>query len=128
MEGLHTSLITFANVTIDRARLARHAREYLYGRGCLISRGCEIEAQVRRAVLAVERTDAKRVDDALRDSWLSWLLREVSPGPMTVLEWIRRPPKKRSPSTLSNQAAKLQRVRELWPPAERLDISVVRLR
>jgi Domain of unknown function (DUF4158) len=84
MEGLHTSLITLANVTIDRARLARYAREYLYDRGCLISRGREIERQVRRAVLAVERTDVKRVEEvvpaALRDSWVSRLLREVSPG------------------------------------------------
>jgi hypothetical protein len=124
--------MTFANVTIDRARLARHAREYLYDRGCLISRGCEIERQVRRAVLELERTDVKRVEEVvpaeLRDSWVRRLLREVNPGAMTVLEWIRRPPKKRSPATLSDEAAKLQRVRELWPPAERLDISAARLR
>jgi TnpA family transposase len=132
IEELHTSLITFANVTIDRARLARHAREYLYDRGCLISRGREIERQVRRAVLELERTDVKRVEEVvpaeLRDTWVRRLLREVNPGAMTVLEWIRRPPKKRSPATLSDEAAKLQRVRELWPPAERLDIAAARLR
>jgi hypothetical protein len=29
MDGLRASLMTFANVTSDRARLARHARYYL---------------------------------------------------------------------------------------------------
>ena len=110
MEGLRTSLMTFANVTVDRARLARHARKYLYGRGCLISRAREIESQVRRAVLAVEQIGVKQVEEVvpgkLRDSWVSRLLSEVDPGPMTVLEWIRRPPKKRSPSTLSDAATK----------------------
>jgi hypothetical protein len=28
----------------------------------------------------------------LRDTWVRRLLREVNPGAMTVLEWIRRPP------------------------------------
>src|ERR1700722_9988553 len=131
-EGLHSSLITFANVTIDRARLARHAREYLYGRGCLISRSREIEHQVRCAVLAIERADVKRVEEVvpaeLRGSWIRRLLREVDSGAMSVLEWIRRPPKKRSPSTLSDEAAKFQRVRDLWPPAARLDIPAGGLR
>ena len=51
MEELHTSLMTFANVTIDRARLARHAREYLYDRGCLISRGLRWMSAARKTMM-----------------------------------------------------------------------------
>jgi hypothetical protein len=87
---------------------------------------------VRRAILAIEQTDVERVDEVvrpeLRASWVSHLLREVTPGPMSVLEWIRRPPKKRSPATFSEEAAKLHRVRELWPETERLNIPPARPR
>ncbi len=126
LEGLESSLVAFATITLDRARFARHAREYLYGRGCLIPRARDIEHRVRRAVLAVEQADVQRVEAVvetnLRASWVPRLLREIKPGPMTVLEWVRRPPKKRSPSTLRDEVAKFQTLRALWPPNERLNI------
>jgi TnpA family transposase len=56
------------------------------------------------------------------------LLREINGGPMTVLEWVRRAPKKRSPSTLRDEVAKLHTLRALWPPTEGLSIPAGRLR
>jgi hypothetical protein len=88
------------------------------------------------SIPASKRVDSsssvKHVEEAhaeLRDSWVTQLLREVDPGPMSVLEWIRRPPKRRSPSTLITEVAELHRIRSLWRPrSERLDIPTPRLR
>ena len=70
----------------------------------------EAGAKLAQDNFAVEQIGVKQVEEVvpgkLRDSWVSRLLSEVDPGPMTVLEWIRRPPKKRSPSTLSDAATK----------------------
>ena len=130
--SLGSALIAFAEVTLDRDRLARHAREQLYTRGCLIPRARDIERRVRHAILAVEQVDLARLEADIpadqRASWLPCLLREVSPGPMTVLEWLRRSPKKRAPQTLRDEVEKLQTARALWPPTDRLGIPAGRLR
>jgi TnpA family transposase len=132
LEGLDASLIAFADVSVERPRLARHAREYLYSHGCLISRARDIDRRVRRAVLAVEATDVQRVealaDAQLRATWIPRLLREMEPGPLTVLEWLRRAPKKRSPTTLRDAVSKLHALRSLWPVTGRLTIPAGRLR
>jgi hypothetical protein len=85
-------------VTLDSQRLAQQAREALVQRHCLIPRQRDIADWVREAVHRVELQDRQYVEQAvwkgLRDSWLPQLLLERRPGPMTVLEWIRRPPKR----------------------------------
>jgi hypothetical protein len=132
LEGLDASLIAFADVSVERPRLARHAREYLYSHGCLISRARDIDRRVRRAVLAVEATDVQRVealaDAQLRATWIPRLLREMEPRPLTVLEWLRRAPKKRSPTTLRDAVSKLHALRSLWPVTGPLRIPAGRLR
>lgn len=132
IEGLEAALLTFADVTLDRERLARHAREHLYGQGCLIPRARDIERRVRRAVLAVEQADVQRLEQAIaaerRVTWLPRLLREVNSGPTTVLEWLRRPPKKRAPKTLRDEVEKLNTVRAMWPESVQLGIPAGRLR
>ena len=47
---------------------------------------------------------------------------------MTVLEWIRRPPKRRSPKTLDEEIEKWRIIRALAPPAGLGEIPVQRLR
>ena len=132
VQGLEEALLAFASVTLERERLARHAREYLYGRGCLIPRAREIGRWVRRAIAAVEQTDVQRLQQVVpADLWGSWLprfLRVMHPGPTTVLEWLRRAPKKRAPQTLREEVRKLATLRGLWPATDRLGIPAGRLR
>jgi hypothetical protein len=98
------ALVAGTAVTLDRHRLARQAREELYARRCLIPRERDIEDWVRRAIQLVEIEDRRYLDSVVytrqRDAWLPGLLRETHPSPMTILEWIRRPPRKRSKKTL----------------------------
>jgi len=74
----------------------------------------------------------RHLDEAIpasaRESWLPRLLREMSPGPMTVLEWVRRPPRKRSKKTLDEELSKLWVIRDFSPPQSIERIPVQRLR
>jgi Tn3 transposase DDE domain len=49
-----------------------------------------------RAIHLVELQDRRHLDEVvpakIRDHWLNQLMREKYPEPMTVLEWLRRPP------------------------------------
>ena len=132
IESLEKVLVAFAELTLDRDRLARHAREHLYTRGCLIQRARDIQRRIRRAIVAVEQADLQRLEMVIpterRASWLPRLLREVLPGPITVLEWLRRSPKKRSPQTLRDEVEKPRTARALWPQTDRLGIPAGRLR
>jgi hypothetical protein len=60
----------------------------------------------------IEVQDRRHLDEvvpaSVRDSWLDQLMREKYPEPMTVLEWLRRPPRKRSRKTL------MKRYRSGW--------------
>ena len=47
---------------------------------------------------------------------------------MTVLEWLRRPPRKRATKTLQEELTKLQALIALSPPTERVRIPPERLR
>jgi hypothetical protein len=44
-------------------------------------------------------------------NWLNQLMREKYPEPMTVLEWLRRPPRKRSRKTLDEVLVHLRTLR-----------------
>jgi hypothetical protein len=126
------TLSAAAAVTLDRHRLARQAREALFARGCLIPAGRDIDDWVRRAVREVERADRERLDAVVparvRERWLPQLIREVGVGPTTVLEWLRRPPRRRSTKTLGEELAKLRALRALCPPTEQVGIPSERLR
>lgn len=106
----HVPLLSDSSVTLDRDRLARQAREALYARQCLIPSEREIEDWVRRAIYLVELQDRRHLDEVVtvtvRDSWLNQLMREKYPEPMTMLEWLRRPPRKRSRKTLDEEISK----------------------
>ncbi len=126
------ALVAGSSVTLDRHRLARQAREELVARHCLIPRERDIEDWVRRAIHRIEVEDRRHLDEAIpasvRESWLPRLLREMSPGPMTVLEWVRRPPRKRSKKTLDEELSKLWVIRDFSPPQSIERIPVQRLR
>lgn len=126
------SLTAGSSVTLDRHRLARQAREELYARHCLIPRERDIEDWVRRAIHLVELHDRRYLDEAVgasvRENWLTQLMREKYPGPMTVLEWLRRPPGKRSRKTLDEELSKLTVIRALSPPVNLEGIPTQRLR
>jgi hypothetical protein len=106
------ALLSDSAVTLDPHRLARQAREALYARRCLIPGERDIEDWVRRAIHMIEVQDRRHLDEvvpaSVRDSWLDQLMREKYPEPMTVLEWLRRPPRKRSRKTL------MKRYRSGW--------------
>ena len=126
------SLASDSAATLDRHRLARAAREALIARGCLIPGGRDVDDWVRRAVQWVELADRKRLDAAVpayvRDRWLPGLLSDIGPGSMTVLEWLRRPPRRRSTKTLREELRKLHVIIELMPPSDRVGIPPERLR
>jgi TnpA family transposase len=126
------TLVSDSAGTLDRHRLARAAREALFARGCLIPRSRDIDDWVRRATQRVELADRQRLDSAVpadvRNAWLPRLMREMTPGPMTVLEWLRRPPRKRSTKTLQEELAKLYALIGLSPPTEQVGIPPERLR
>ena len=126
------ALVAGTAVTLDRHRLARQAREELYARRCLIPRDRDIEDWARRAIQLVENEDRRYLDSMVymrqRDSWLPALLRETHPRPLTVLEWIRRPPRKRSKKTLQEELGKLLTIYTLCPPTLTPGIPVSRLR
>jgi hypothetical protein len=126
------ALVAGTAVTLDRHRLVRQAREELYARRCLIPRERDIEDWVRRAIQLIEIEDRRYLDSVVytrqRDAWLPGLLRETHPSPMTILEWIRRPPRKRSKKTLEEAIRKLLAIYALYPPTLAPGIPVERLR
>jgi TnpA family transposase len=126
------ALTAASATTLDRHRLARQAREELFGRGRLIPNDREIDDWVRRAIHLVELDDRKRLDAAtnqsVREGWLPRLMREAQPGGTTVLEWLRRAPQRRSRRTLEEELRKLQVIRDCMPPTNISGIPAERLR
>jgi len=126
------TLLSDSSVTLDRHRLARQAREALYARHCLIPGERDIEDWVRRAIYLVELQDRRHLDEVVsakvRDNWLNQLMREKYPEPMTVLEWLRRPPRKRSRKTLDEEISKWLVIRAMTPPMGLDRIPAQRLR
>jgi len=114
------TLLLDVSVTLDRHRLAQRARESLYARRCLIPGDRDIEDWVRRAICLIELQDRRYLDEAVsakvRDNWLNQLMGEKYPEPMTVLEWLRRPPRKRSRRTLDDEISKWLTIRSMTPP------------
>ena len=64
----------------------------------------------------------------VRDHWLNQLMREKYPEPMTILEWLRRPPRKRSRKTLDEEISKWLVIRAMTPPMGLDRIPAQRLR
>jgi hypothetical protein len=126
------TLLSDSSVTLDRHRLARQAREALYARRCLIPGERDIEDWVRRAIHLVELQDRRHLDEVVpakvRDNWLNQLMREKYREPMTVLEWLRRPPRKRSRKTLDEEISKWLVIRAMTPPVGLDRIPTQRLR
>jgi hypothetical protein len=132
MTHMIDTLITDSSVTLDRHRLAQQAREALYARRCLIPGDRDIEDWVRRAIYLIELQDRRYLDEVVpakvRDNWLNQLMREKYPEPMTVLEWLRRPPRKRSRKTLDEELSKWSVIGAMTPPTGLDRIPAQRLR
>jgi Domain of unknown function (DUF4158) len=126
------TLLSDSSVTLDRHRLAQQAREALYARRCLIPGDRDIQDWVRRAIYLIELQDRRYLDEVVpakvRDNWLNLLMREKYPEPMTVLEWLRRPPRKRSRKTLDEEISKWLVIRAMTPPMGLDHIPAQRLR
>jgi len=90
------------------------------------------EDWVRRAVCLIELHDRGYLDEAVpakvRDNWLIQLMREKYPEPMTVLEWLRRPLRKRSRKTLDEEMSKWLVIRAMTRPSSLDRIPTQRLR
>jgi hypothetical protein len=90
--------------TLSRARLEQHAREWLHGRCYLLPSRRRIARQVRRVIRAVEADDHRELQRRARPEQVQRVLHAlVTPRPggsMTALEWLRRPPRRRSLKTM----------------------------
>jgi hypothetical protein len=126
------ALLLGSSVTLDRHRLGRQAREVLYARHCLIPGGRDVEDWARRTIHLVELEDRRHLDERvpakIRDNWLNQLMHERYPEPMTILEWLRRPPRKRSRKTLDEEISKWLVIRAMAPPDNLDGIPAQRLR
>jgi len=133
------ALAYVARSTVDRDRLALRARECLYARGCCIPGRRVVDDLARRALREVEQADAEALRGAVGESsaekWYQDLM-QLRPDGISWLEWLRRPPGRRSPKTLQRAIwkllhlrdfEKLTRLRDAVPP-ERLRAYGRRLR
>ena len=84
------------------------------------------------AISLIELQDRRYLDEVvparIRDNWLNQLMREKYPEPMTVLEWLRRPPRKGCRKTLDEEISKWLVTRAMTPPAGLERIPAQRLR
>ena len=101
--------------TIDRDRLTARVRDFLYARRCCIPSRRVVENLVRSVLRGVELADAgalrSDVGQAATDAWYEQLM-ELRLDGISRLEWIRRPPGRRSPKTLEGAITKLLFLRD----------------
>ena len=102
--GLDEELRQRTHGTLARSRLEQCAREWLHGRRYLIPGPRRIKARVRRVVQTIEADDHREVRrstsaDQLQRAFAT-LLAPRAGGALSALEWLRRPPKRRSLRTI----------------------------
>jgi TnpA family transposase len=107
---LLTQLRAAAKTTLSTDRLLQHARRWLYDTRILIPAERTLRAVARRAESDCERAMLDLIGDTIpatvRSSWLAELLREHPPCE-TTLDWVQRPPGKRSKKALDQVMAKI---------------------
>jgi hypothetical protein len=107
---LLTQLRAAAKTTLSTDRLLQHARRWLYDTRILIPAERTLRAVARRAESDCERAMLELIGDTIpatvRSSWLAELLREHPPYE-TTLDWVQRPPGKRSKKALDQVMAKI---------------------
>ena len=104
------------NATISRGRLEQAAREWLYRAYVAIPRPRTITVLVRAVVQSVALQDHRDLRGYMTEYTVQGFIKElVSPRPggaMTHLEWLRRPPRRRSMKTLLELFEKYQWLEE----------------
>jgi Domain of unknown function (DUF4158) len=104
------------NATLSRGRLEQSAREWLYRTYVAIPRRRAITALVRAVVQSVALQDHRDLRRYMTEWTVQGFIKELlshHPGnAMTNLEWLRRPPRRRSMKTLLELFAKYQWLEE----------------
>jgi TnpA family transposase len=104
------ALVSETRATVDRDRLAGRVRGFLYVQRCCIPGPRVIADLVRRVLREVESRDAEalrvHIGAAACAMWYERLMELRSDG-ISWLEWVRRPPARRSPKSLRNAIGKL---------------------
>jgi hypothetical protein len=104
------------NATLSRGRLEQAAREWLYRTYVAIPRRRAITALVRAVVQSVALQDHRDLRRYMTEWTVQGFIKELlshHPGQaMTNLEWLRRPPRRRSMKTLLELFAKYQWLEE----------------
>ena len=112
IEHLHAR----TNATLSRGRLEQAAREWLYRAYVAIPRPRTITVLVRGVVQSVAVQDHRDLRRYMTEYTVQGFIKElVSPrsgGTMTHLEWLRRPPRRRSMKTLLELFEKYQWLEE----------------
>jgi len=103
-QRLTVHLRSRTNATLSRGRLEHAAREWLYRAYVAIPRRRAITVLVRGVVQSValqDHRDLRRyMTEATVQGFIKELLSHRPGGAMTHLEWLRRPPRRRSMKTL----------------------------
>jgi hypothetical protein len=104
------------NATLSRGRLEQAAREWLYRAYVTIPRPRTITALVRGVVQSVALQDHRDLRRYMTEYTVQGFIKELVShrpgGTMTHLEWLRRPPRRRSMKTLLELFAKYQWLEE----------------
>jgi hypothetical protein len=104
------------NATLSRGRLEQAAREWLYRAYVTIPRPRTITALVRGVVQSVALQDHRDLRRYMTEYTVQGFIKELVSyrpgGTMTYLEWLRRPPRRRSMKTLLELFAKYQWLEE----------------
>jgi hypothetical protein len=112
IEHLHAR----TNATLSRGRLEQAAREWLYRAYVAIPRPRTITVLVRGVVQSVAHQDHRDLRRYMTEytvqGFIKALLSPRSGGTMTHLEWLRRPPRRRSMKTLLELFEKYQWLEE----------------
>jgi hypothetical protein len=111
-EHLHSR----TNATLSRGRLEQAAREWLYRFYVTIPRRNVLTILVRGVVRSVAHQDHRDLRRYMTETTIQGFIKELlshRPGnAMTHLEWLRRPPRRRSMKTLLELFAKYQWLEE----------------
>jgi hypothetical protein len=104
------------NATLSRGRLEQAAREWLYRAYVAIPRRRAITVLVRSVVQSVSLQDHRDLRRYMTEWTVQGFIKELLShrpgGAMTHLEWLRRPPRRRSMKTLLELFAKYQWLEE----------------
>jgi hypothetical protein len=110
--GLDRELRERTHATLSRPRLEQLGREWLFRCCYLIPSQRRVTLVVRRVIRSVEADDHRELQRGTRaeevQNVLQTLLAHRPGGSMTALEWLRRPPRRRSLKTMRELYSKYQ--------------------